>query len=72
MEQHRSSGSPRSTSSSASVRSSAERPLRILTLTWNVGHEAPNPEEHHEWLPVRGEGYDLVIVATQELSLIHI
>ena len=41
-------------------------PLRMLVFTWNVGHAAPTAEQLEAWLPARGEGADLLVVATQE------
>lgn len=41
-----------------------------MLLTWNVGHKAPLAEELDKWLPPRGEGLDVVIVATQENAYI--
>ena len=51
---------------SATEKSEGRTKLNILTCTWNVGHAAPSPTELAAWLPERGEGLDLIIVATQE------
>ena len=37
-----------------------------MAFTWNVGNEAPRSREIGEWLPERGEGLDIIIIATQE------
>ena len=39
-----------------------------MVFTWNMGHAAPSGEEINEWLPLGGEGIDLLIVASQECS----
>ena len=44
----------------------------MLVFTWNVGHKAPKSSELETWLPPRGEGLDVLVVATQENSyLVH-
>ena len=40
--------------------------LRVMVFTWNVGHASPIRRELESWLPDRGDGCDLLIVATQE------
>lgn len=51
-----------------SVRRHEGRPIRVLTFTWNVGNKMPNAEEVAQWLPKGGDGFDLVVVGTQENS----
>ena len=40
--------------------------LRVLVLTWNIGHKQPDQDELAHWLPLHGEGYDLVVIGSQE------
>ena len=39
---------------------------RVQAFTWNVGHAMPSKAELDTWLKPKGEGIDLLIVATQE------
>jgi hypothetical protein len=43
-------------------------PIRLLTLTWNVGNGEPSLREITSWLPAGGANLDLIVVATQENS----
>ena len=59
----------RSTGSSAPVPSCKDYAvdnIAILVATWNVGNKEPQPAELEHWLPVGGDGYDLIVIGTQE------
>jgi len=40
----------------------------VLCFTWNLGYARPLEEELAHWLPLEGEGFDLVAVGVQECS----
>lgn len=40
--------------------------ISLLVCTWNVGNKCPDAAELEHWLPVNGEGYDIIVVGTQE------
>ena len=40
--------------------------ISILVVTWNVGNQAPHPDEVKLWLPEQGGSHDIVVIGTQE------
>jgi len=43
----------------------AERRLRLLICTWNVGNASARPNELTHWLPEAGGDLDLVVVGVR-------
>eukprot|EP00041_Stephanoeca_diplocostata_P028179 m.789415 g.789415 ORF g.789415 m.789415 type:complete len:447 (-) comp23323_c0_seq15:3968-5308(-) len=44
----------------------ADKPIKVLCYTWNVGNAEPDEAELAHWLPENGGDFDLVVVGTQE------
>lgn len=42
--------------------------MRVMCFTWNLGDARPLEEELAHWLPMEGEGFDLIAVGVQECS----